>query len=103
MRGKPIRLGLIAELSGGLAFYGSETNRAAVVMVKEINASGGLLGRPVELITRDSKGRRWLSYVEGERGYFGGVAARVKQERQVCARCAGEATPWVVTDSRNIV
>jgi branched-chain amino acid transport system substrate-binding protein len=54
--GAPIRLGLIAELSGPLAFYGSETNRAAVVMAKEINGSGGLLGRPVELISRDSKG-----------------------------------------------
>ena len=54
--GAPIRLGLIAELSGPLAFYGAETNRAATVMVKEINASGGLLGRPVELISRDSKG-----------------------------------------------
>jgi branched-chain amino acid transport system substrate-binding protein len=54
--GKPIRLGLIAELSGMLAFYGAETNRAAGVMVKEINAAGGLLGRPVELVTRDSKG-----------------------------------------------
>ena len=39
-----------------LAFYGAETNRAAGVMVKEINAAGGLLGRPVELVTRDSKG-----------------------------------------------
>jgi len=30
--GKPIRLGLIAELSGMLAFYGAETNRAAGVI-----------------------------------------------------------------------
>src|SRR6185312_6707036 len=53
--GPPIRIGLIAELSGPLGFYGAETNRAAELVVKQINASGGLLGRPIELIARDSK------------------------------------------------
>jgi branched-chain amino acid transport system substrate-binding protein len=53
--GQPIRIGLIAELSGPLGFYGAETNRAAELIIKQINAAGGLLGRPVELITRDSK------------------------------------------------
>lgn len=53
--GKPIRLGLIAEQTGPLAFYGAETARTAQLMVKQINEHGGLLGRPVELIVRDSK------------------------------------------------
>ena len=53
--GKPIKIGLIAEQSGPLGFYGLETTRAARVGVDQINASGGLLGRPVELIVRDSK------------------------------------------------
>jgi branched-chain amino acid transport system substrate-binding protein len=53
--GTPIKLGLIAELSGPLSFYGAETNRAAELMVKQINASGGILGRPVTLTVRDSK------------------------------------------------
>jgi branched-chain amino acid transport system substrate-binding protein len=53
--GTPIKLGLIAELSGPLGFYGAETNRAAELMVKQLNASGGILGRPLVLISRDSK------------------------------------------------
>ena len=53
--GQPIKLGLIAELSGPLGFYGKETERAAELVVKQINSAGGLLGRPVQLISRDSK------------------------------------------------
>jgi branched-chain amino acid transport system substrate-binding protein len=53
--GKPIKLGLIAELSGPLGFYGKETERSAELVVKQINASGGVLGRPIQLIVRDSK------------------------------------------------
>src|SRR5512146_2260184 len=53
--GTPIKIGLIAELTGALSFYGIETQRTATLLVKQMNASGGLLGRPVELIVRDSK------------------------------------------------
>lgn len=53
--GTPIRLGLIAEQTGALAFYGAETVRTAQLVVKQINEKGGILGRPVELIVRDSK------------------------------------------------
>lgn len=53
--GAPIKIGLIAELTGALSFYGIETNRTAALLVSQINASGGLLGRPVELLVRDSK------------------------------------------------
>src|SRR3977135_146125 len=53
--GTPIKLGLIAELTGALSFYGAEPKLPAELMVKQINASGGILGRAVELIVRDSK------------------------------------------------
>ncbi len=53
--GQPIIVGLIAEQSGPLGFYGQETTRAATTLVDQINASGGVLGRPIKLIVRDSK------------------------------------------------
>jgi branched-chain amino acid transport system substrate-binding protein len=53
--GKPIKIGVVAELSGPLGFWGLETSRAATLVAKEINASGGLLNRPIEIIVRDSK------------------------------------------------
>ncbi|MGD0026409.1 MAG: ABC transporter substrate-binding protein [Xanthobacteraceae bacterium] len=53
--GPPIKIGLIAEQTGALGFLGSETVRAAILVVKQINDGGGLVGRPVELLVRDSK------------------------------------------------
>ena len=53
--GKPITIGMVAEQSGPLGFYGQETSRAAQIIVNQINAAGGLIGRPVKLIVRDSK------------------------------------------------
>lgn len=53
--GKPIVFGMIAEQSGPLGFYGQETTRSAEIFVKQLNEGGGLLGRPVKLIVRDSK------------------------------------------------
>lgn len=53
--GKPIVIGMVAEQSGPLGFYGQETTRSAQIFVDQLNAKGGLLGRPVRLIVRDSK------------------------------------------------
>ena len=53
--GKPIVIGMIAEQSGPLGFYGQETTRSAQIFVDQLNSRGGLLGRPVSLIVRDSK------------------------------------------------
>jgi branched-chain amino acid transport system substrate-binding protein len=53
--GQPIVIGMVAEQSGALGFYGQETARSAQIFVDGLNASGGLLGRPLKLIVRDSK------------------------------------------------
>ena len=49
----PIRLGLMAPLSGLVQLYGVEISRAARAACAEINASGGLLGRELELVIVD--------------------------------------------------
>lgn len=54
-QGKPIVIGQIVELSGPLSANGSETGRASQVIVNQLNAKGGILGRPLRLIVRDSK------------------------------------------------
>ena len=53
--GKPIRIGFIGEQSGPFSFFGTETTRAAKLAAEQLNAAGGLLGRPVEIVDRDSK------------------------------------------------
>lgn len=53
--GTPIKVGVINPLTGVYANMGQETTRGARLAAKQINATGGLLGRPVELIERDDK------------------------------------------------
>ncbi|WP_231879375.1 EAL domain-containing protein [Methylomonas koyamae] len=50
---EPIRLGLMPPLTGVVAMYGSEIIHAARIACAEVNRSGGLLGRPLELIVED--------------------------------------------------
>jgi branched-chain amino acid transport system substrate-binding protein len=51
--GEAIKLGLIDMLSGANAQIGKDTQEGAQIGVDEVNASGGILGRPVELATMD--------------------------------------------------
>jgi branched-chain amino acid transport system substrate-binding protein len=52
---KPIRVGLIAPLSGGSADFGTSVLHGAELAAKEINDFGGYLGRPLELVVRNDK------------------------------------------------
>lgn len=49
----PIRLGLMPPLTGLVELYGPEISWAGQIAVDEINAAGGLLGRPLELVIED--------------------------------------------------
>ncbi len=49
-------VGLDADMSSGSAQAGLAIERGIILAVEEINASGGLLGRPVELVVRDHRG-----------------------------------------------
>jgi ABC-type branched-subunit amino acid transport system substrate-binding protein len=48
------RVGLITDQSGALSFMGIANANVARMVIDDINASGGLLGRPVELFIEDS-------------------------------------------------
>ncbi|GGQ86565.1 branched-chain amino acid ABC transporter substrate-binding protein [Couchioplanes azureus] len=50
---EPIRIGALLPLSGGNAPSGQADVAAARLAVDEVNAAGGLLGRPVELVVKD--------------------------------------------------
>jgi branched-chain amino acid transport system substrate-binding protein len=52
---QPVRIGLIAPLSGGSADFGTSVRNGAALAVQEINQVGGYLGRPLELVVRDDK------------------------------------------------
>ncbi|MEI6608541.1 MAG: branched-chain amino acid ABC transporter substrate-binding protein [Deltaproteobacteria bacterium] len=48
-----IKIGIAGSHSGDLASYGLPTVKAAELVVKDVNAKGGLLGRKVELVIED--------------------------------------------------
>lgn len=52
---KPIKIGLIAELTGPLSFMGIANANLTTMLVDDINAKGGLLGRPVKLVVEDGE------------------------------------------------
>jgi urea transport system substrate-binding protein len=53
--GPPIKIGTIHDLTGDFAVYNEATRDIVEIAVEEINARGGVLGRPVEVVIRDSQ------------------------------------------------
>src|SRR5579859_5552622 len=51
----PIKIGFPIPLSGPTAVYGEPVVKGAEMAVNEINAKGGVLGRKLQLLSRDSK------------------------------------------------
>src|SRR4051794_14218742 len=50
----PIKVGVITDLTGALSFMGIANANVADMVVSDINSTGGLLGRQLELIVEDS-------------------------------------------------
>lgn len=58
--GKPadqaIKIGVIYELTGNTASFGTAAANGAKLAFKEINANGGVLGKQIQIVTADNKG-----------------------------------------------
>jgi branched-chain amino acid transport system substrate-binding protein len=50
----PIKIGVITDITGPLSFIGIANANIAKMVIDEINAKGGLLGRPLSLYLEDS-------------------------------------------------
>jgi ABC-type branched-subunit amino acid transport system substrate-binding protein len=53
MKESPIKVGVIAEQTGPLSFMGIANANVAKMVINDLNASGGLLGREIELCLED--------------------------------------------------
>jgi len=53
---EPIKLGVAAPFTGDYAQFGEYTKDGVELAVEEINAAGGVLGRPLEIVYGDDKG-----------------------------------------------
>ena len=52
----PIRIGAILAITGPAANLGLPESRTLQMLVEDTNAAGGILGRKIELIMKDSQG-----------------------------------------------
>lgn len=52
---EPIKIGAVLPFSGGVELYGGQAKLGIDLAVKEINAGGGILGRPLQVIYEDDK------------------------------------------------
>ena len=53
---EPIKIGAMFAITGGASNLGEPERNTAVMYVEKINAAGGVLGRPIELIVEDTEG-----------------------------------------------
>ena len=97
-----LRVGLVVPISGLLGLIGPAAINCAALATAELNAAGGVLGRPVELVLVD--GGRPAAAVAGEVGSLvrtGAVHAVVglhaSDVRVAVARAIGAAVPYVYT------
>ena len=51
----PLRIGANLEFSGGLELFGNQAKLGLDLAAREINAAGGILGQPVEILYEDNR------------------------------------------------
>ena len=54
MKESPIKVGVITDQTGPLSFMGIANANVAKMVIDDINANGGLLGRQIDLYLEDS-------------------------------------------------
>ena len=54
-QGEAIKVGAVQPFSGGLELFGNQAKLGLDLAMKEINASGGILGRQLEILYEDNK------------------------------------------------
>ena len=105
--GKPIVIGIATAQTGFIAAFDKSAVDGALIAVSDINKAGGLLGRPVKVVTADTKSNINLGAQAGlsviGKGAdvmlvtldfnFGGPAARVAQSHGMVAMSIGASSP----------
>ena len=57
MSADPIKVGHLASLTGSEATFGQSCDRGVAIATDEINAKGGVLGRPIEIVVVDDQSK----------------------------------------------
>ncbi|MEQ8346541.1 MAG: substrate-binding domain-containing protein [Sneathiellaceae bacterium] len=100
-RGRPLRVGLLAPLSGPIGLFGPSSVTCADLAAAEINAAGGILGRPIELVTGDAGGSPAAVVAAAEAMLADGVEAllgsHVSPSRIALVEALAGRVPYIYT------
>ncbi|NLX08172.1 MAG: branched-chain amino acid ABC transporter substrate-binding protein [Chloroflexi bacterium] len=88
--GDPILIGLQGPMTGDFAYEGQGFEQAISLLVDQINAEGGLLGRPVELVIEDDAGDPTQSALVADRLVDAGVVAVIGAYNSTATEPASE-------------
>ncbi|MGF1624246.1 MAG: ABC transporter substrate-binding protein [Alphaproteobacteria bacterium] len=72
---EPIKVGALYALTGGLSSLDGPSLRGAELHVDQINAAGGLLGRPLELVVFDTRTDQQVTATAAQEALSAGVVA----------------------------
>ena len=75
MAADTVKIGLMAPLTGSWASEGQDMKQIVELLVEEVNAKGGLLGKQVELMTEDDGGDPKTAALAAQKLSTQGVAA----------------------------
>ena len=56
-QGEPIKIGVLIGLTGSSAVAGNDSYKCMQIAAEEVNAAGGVMGRPIKLVVQDDEGR----------------------------------------------
>lgn len=113
----PIRIGEVEPLTGKEAAFGQSSHHGIALAVEEINARGGVLGRPVVLVTEDNQSRpgdsatitkKLIARDHAVAVINGGTSAQCLESAPICQAAkvplvASTATAPEVTEKRDYV
>ncbi len=74
---KPVRIGLVGPFSGPSSDFGLPMLNGAKLAVDEINAAGGYLGRPLELVVKDDQATPDVGLARSQELMGEGVSATI--------------------------
>ncbi len=102
-----VKIGEYASLTGKEAAFGQSSHKGTILAVEELNAAGGVLGRPIELITDDNQSKQGesativkkLIFREKVVGILGEVASM--RSLEAAPLCQAYKTPMISPSSTN--
>jgi len=65
--GKPIKIGCIIPLTGPMAKFGEMDKKSYAIALEEINETGGIEGKPLEIIYEDNQGKPEVAMAAAEK------------------------------------